>query len=571
MKEETRWAVRETDADLPLMSKVLNINEITACVMANRGIRSKNACLAFLSPSIERLRDPMQMKDMPKALERISAAVKNREKIIIYGDYDADGIMSTVILYKVLVRLAANCEYYIPHRVDEGYGLNFAAVEKLATLGVKLLITVDNGISAIDEIAAAAKLGLSTVIIDHHEPSEILPAAEAIVNPKQPECEYPFKEMCAAGITFKFAVALCDYMNFPLADAARDELLALAAIATLCDIVELSDENRVIVNFGLAVLNANKLINPGLGSLITVRGYLDKPIDTFTVGFVIGPCLNATGRLKSAELAVQLLLASAEEPKKRLEISQELIELNEARKALTAECVERALVSLEGEKLPKVLVLTDMEAHESVAGIVAGRIRDATCRPTILLTQGDGALKGSGRSVEGYNLFEALYKHRHLLTRFGGHAMAAGLALPEENIETIRTALNQECTLTEDDFCPIIKIDRILPPEEINLALSDELARLAPFGKGNPEPLFASYGLFVEKVRVLNEKNTLIFTFATATGRKFKGIAFGLNEAYAAACANQTEGVTLDAVYNIETNIWINNAEVQIRIRDFRI
>ncbi|MDR0272476.1 MAG: DHH family phosphoesterase [Clostridiales bacterium] len=586
---ETRWVMRETDADLPLMSRVLRINEITANAMANRGIRSKNAAISFLAPTVERLRPAFQMKGMEEAIKKIAAALPEK-KIIIYGDYDADGIMSTVILYKTLKKLGANCEYYIPHRIEEGYGLNIAAVEKLASGGGDLLITVDNGISAIEEIKTAAELGVQTIIIDHHEPgfedseedrrtvptallkrTDILPSAVAIVDPKQSECEYPFKEMCAAGLVFRLAVSLCEFLQNPLTQTEHDELLVLAAVATLCDIVNLTDENRVIVTGGLAVLNANKLINPGLGSLITLRGYLEKPIDTFTVGFVIGPCLNATGRLESAALAVELLLAPTDETPARLKLAQELIELNEARKNLTLQCVERALSeTVDSEKLPKVLVLTDFEAHESVAGIVAGRIRDATCRPTILLTQGNGAVKGSGRSVEGYNLFEALYRHRHLFNRFGGHKMAAGLTLPEENIGALRTALNNDCTLTDEDFHPILQIDRVLSPDEISLALSDELARLAPFGKGNAEPLFASYGLHAEKVRIINEKNTLIFTFVCKTGRRLKGIAFGLNENYAAIFADKNENICFDAVYCIETNVWNNNAEVQIRIKDFR-
>ena len=602
---KTRWVVRETDANLPLMAKTLNIHEITARCMANRGIRSKKTALAFLSPIVDKLRDPFTLKGMHEAVQRIFAAI-GQEKIMIYGDYDADGIMSTVILYKTLQKLGADCDYYIPHRVDEGYGMNQPAVTKLASAGVNLLIAVDNGISAVQEVAAATALGMDTVIIDHHEPGETLPAAVAIVDPKQPDCEFPFKEMCAAGLTYKLCDALCSFAKNPLTNNERDEMLMLAGIATLCDIVDLSDENRIIVSAGLAALNANKLLNPGLGSLITVRGYLAKPIDATSVGFVIGPCLNATGRLKSASLAVELLMAGADETKKRLELAQELTELNDARKALTSECVERAMAGIFSEGvnvagtssrnsdgtspensavvsgkdndnkltlLPKVLVLTDFEAHESVAGIVAGRVREMTNHPTILLTRGDSAAKGSGRSIEAYNMFEALYAHRHLFHKFGGHAMAAGLTLPEENIEALRLALNNDCTLTDEDFRPILQADCELPPQEISLAISQELACLAPFGKGNSEPLFISYGLFAEKVRIMDEKNTLIFTFLLKGGRRLKGIAFGLNEQYAAAFAGKPASidVDMDVAYNIETNVWNDVAEVQIRIRDFSV
>ncbi|MCL2839998.1 MAG: single-stranded-DNA-specific exonuclease RecJ [Defluviitaleaceae bacterium] len=569
---ESRWIMQSTDANIPLMAETLKISEITANVMAIRGIRTKNTALTFLSPSIDRLHDTLKMKDAEKAIIRIASAIPS-EKITIYGDYDADGIMSTAIMYKLLKRLGANVQYYIPHRIEEGYGLNKNAVQKLAESGTQLLITVDNGIAAVEEVALANQLGMATVIIDHHAPPEILPPADAIVDPHQQECEYPFKDMCAAGLAFKMAAALCEYLNTPFVE--KDELLVFAAIATLCDIVNLSDENRILVNCGLTIINKNKLINAGLGSLISIRGYLEKPIDAFTIGFVIGPCLNAAGRLKSATLAMELLLCHENDAEKRINLAQELMELNDARKNLTTGSVTRALAALpQADELPNVLVITDEEAHESVAGIVAGKIREATNRPTILLTQGDGAMKGSGRSIEAYNLFEALYTHRKLFTRFGGHAMAAGLTIPAENIPLLRTLLNRDNALTQDDFLPIIQIDRELKPEEITLKLSIELSHLAPFGKGNLEPIFITSNLYAESVRVLNEKNTLIFTFAY-NGRRLKGIAFGLNEAYEAkikaANGDKYGGIYMDVVYGIETNVWNNKAEVQIRIRDFQV
>ena len=599
----SRWTILETDADLPLMSKVLGISQITANVMANRGIRTKNTALSFLIPTMDRLHDIHTMKGVTETLALISNAIEAGTKITIYGDYDVDGIMSTVILYKALSQAGANVDFYIPHRIQEGYGLNHTAIMHLHETGTELLITVDNGISAIEEITEANNLGMTVIVIDHHEPGftqteetreDILPPAAAIIDPKQSDCLYPFKELCAAGLSYKLAVALSSTpgpAGHPLlkkgakpsqppsleggaakgGGGCNDELLALAAIATICDIVNLQDENRILVREGLSRLNANKLLNPGLGSLIAKRNYLDKPIDTFTVGFVIGPCLNATGRLGSAGKSVALLLA--EEATDRHSLADELCELNDARKDLTAECVTRTMESLT-EPLDKVLVLTDLTAHESVAGIVAGRIKEATGRPTILLTKGDDAIKGSGRSVEGYNLFEALYAHRHLFTRFGGHPMAAGLTLPEENIPLLREALNANCNLSEEDFAPAYKIDRELLPQEINLALSEELKNLAPFGKGNHDPLFISRKLYVENCRVINDKNTLIFTFYTKAG-KLKGIAFGLNEAYAAAVQEAnvmpTGGYYMDAVYAVETNVYNGVSSVQMRVRDFRV
>jgi single-stranded-DNA-specific exonuclease len=363
---------------------------------------------------------------------------------------------------------------------------------------------------------------------------------------------------------------LCKRIGIPLSQTEADEMLALAAIATLCDIVELVDENRILVTCGLEVLNKNKLINPGIGSLITMRGYLDKPMDATAVGFAIGPCMNAAGRLKSAALAVELLLTETEDSQKRISLAQELTELNETRKALTAECVERLRPQVEASA-DRVLVLTDFYAHESIAGIVAGRIRDMTARPTILLTRGDNAAKGSGRSIPAYNLFDALYKHRDMLIRFGGHALAAGLTLEESAIDQLRTSLNNDCALSDEDATPTTYVDFELAPEEITLVLSEELARLAPFGKGNKEPLFVSRNLFAEKVKVLNEKNTLIFSFVTKNNRHLKGVAFGLNEEFAAIANGETTGIVLDAVYSIETNVWNGVSSVQIRIKEFRM
>ncbi|MCL2373519.1 MAG: single-stranded-DNA-specific exonuclease RecJ [Defluviitaleaceae bacterium] len=563
------WQIQETDANLQLMAKTLGISEIAANVMANRNLRSKNTSLNFLRPTLDRLHDPMLLKGAKEAVARITTAINAKEKTVIYGDYDADGVMSTAIMYKLLARLGADVSYYIPHRQEEGYGLNKAAIEKLSAQGTRLIIAVDNGISAAAEVRHAGGLGIDIVMIDHHEEGDALPPAVAIVDPKQSGCEYPFKELCAAGLAYKMAAAICLHMNTPFEE--HDELLVFAAIATLCDIVTLTDENRIIVNNGLTVLNANKLINPGLGSLITLRGYLEKPIDSFGVGFVLGPCINSSGRLESAELSVELLLT--QDFTRRMELAHRLQELNDSRKNLTTECVERVMENLDPSD--KVLVIIDEIAHESVAGIVAGRIRDATGRPTILLTPGEGAMKGSGRSIPGYNLYEALHANQGLFTRFGGHEMAAGLTLPPENIPILREALNRNCPLTDEAFTPVILVDRELNPDDVTLKLSDELSMLSPFGKGNDEPTFLSRNLIAENVRVLDEKNTLIFTLLSPGGRKIKAIAFGLNEIFhqqlPEAKSQATGGILMDAVYIVETNVYNGTASVQMRLRDFVI
>ena len=593
------WNILDTDADLTLMSQVLRIKKVVAAVMANRGIRSKNAAIRYLRGLYSA--ETLDMKDAEKALKRIAQGIRQQERIIIYGDYDVDGVMSTVILYKALKMCAADVHYYIPHREEEGYGLNISAVRAIKEEDYDLLITCDNGIAALDEIAEARVLGIDVIVIDHHEPGfvekvekakeaslsemrqDIVPDAVAVVDPKQAACSYPFKEMCAAGLAFKLMESFFLHINRDFTPL-HDELLALAAIATVCDIVELVSENRALVKRGLEILNANKNINSGLGRLIAFRGCEDKPIDTFTIGFVIGPCINATGRLESAEMSVRLLLSNNAE--EQISLAKTLLELNEERKNLTKSCGDRILKNAEDIQ-DTVLVLVDEEAHESIAGIVAGRIKEALYRPVIVLTRGAEdtkrpgikVLKGSGRSIKGYNMFEALYANRDLFLRFGGHAMAAGMSLEEENVQKLRKRLNEKCTLQESDLCETLEIDAELPVSEISLELAKELEFLAPFGKGNHEPLFVTRNLQVTALRIIDGKNTLIFTFD-----KIKGIAFGKNEifleelmaalgeqAYRRVVSGMTEDLIMDVVHTVEANTYNGRTSVQMRIRDFII
>lgn len=599
MASGIKWSINSTDADLALMSQVLGIKEATAAVMANRGIRSKKAALAYLRPDIASqsvdILDPEQgMKDVKKAFDRIVLGIRQKERIMIYGDYDADGVMSTVILYKALKLCGANISYYIPHREEEGYGLNIKAVRAIKETDHDLLITCDNGISALAEIAEANALGMDVIVIDHHEPGfvdgenpddrqDVIPEAAAVVDPKQAACPYPFKDMCAAGLAYKLMESFYGYTGqdfLPL----KDELTVLASVATICDIVDLIGENRALVKQGLKLLSANKQINGGLGQLLALKGYMDKPIDTFVLGYILGPCINATGRLESAEMSVRLLLSS--DTTEQAGLAKILSDLNEERKNLTKQCVDRALENLTAAE-DKVLVLVDTETHESIAGIVAGRVKETLYRPTIVLTRAaePGVLKGSGRSIEGYNMFEALYANRELFKRFGGHAMAAGLSLAEENVPELVRRLNDGCTLTESDMHPVVQIDMELPVREIALDLAEELEWLAPFGKGNREPLFVTCNLPVSALRVINDKNTLIFTFDIA-GRKIKGIAFGQNEAFLAELQeNYSEqayrqiasgqaadaGLTMDVVHSVESNTYNGNTSVQMRIKSFKI
>ncbi|MCL1998254.1 MAG: single-stranded-DNA-specific exonuclease RecJ [Turicibacter sp.] len=583
-RKEIVWNIIETDADIPLMSQTLNISPTVATVMANRGIRTKNTAKSYLNPILAPL-DINRLKDAEIAFERIHYAIENNQKIMIYGDYDADGVMSTTILYKALKNCGASIDFYIPHREKEGYGLNIQAIEKIQN-AYNLLIACDNGISAIPEIEYAQKSGLDVIVIDHHEPAfteddektDILPCAVAIVNPKQSACLYPFKEMCSAGISLRLMEAFYLYKNEDFS-MLREELTVLATIATVCDVVDLIDENRALVKRGLNILNSNKSLNAGLARLITLTGYAEKPIDTVTIGFVLGPCINAAGRLKRAESAVQLLI-STDEAEQNL-IAQTLIQLNEKRKALTRECTDRALKGLE-ETTDAIIVLVDNLAHESVAGIVAGRIKERLYRPVILLTEShEDILKGSGRSIDGYNMFEALYANRDLFLRFGGHSMAAGLSISKDNVPELRRRLNDTHNLKESDLSQTIHIDKELDLSDITKRLATELLTLAPFGKSNREPLFISRGVSVSNLRIINDKNTLIFTFGRS---KIKGIAFGKNaefleklqglydtNTYRRIISGFTDILKMDIVYTLELNTYNGNVSVQVRVSDFKI
>ena len=587
------WLLRHTDADIKLMGKTLGVSENLALILAHRGIRSRNAAVKFLRPEMKFLNDIRAMKDMDGACRLISESVKAGEKIFVYGDYDADGVMSTVILLKTLRDFGADVQFYIPLREEEGYGLNIDAVRRIRANGGQLIITCDNGVSAFNEIDEARALGMKTAVIDHHEPgftengdgkrTDVIPRADRVVDPKQQACGYAFKEYCAAGLCYRFAEAFYAYNGREFGH--RDEFLTLAAFATICDIVPLMDENRILVRAGLETLKQNKKINLGLWSLMKAKNIQDKALGVFDIGFLLGPCVNASGRLANAADAVRLFLS--DDPDEAAELAQGLAELNERRKDMTAKAVDVVLKALAEREPDKVLVIYNEEVHESIAGIVAGRIRESFCRPVIMLTRSDDLAKGSARSIEGYNIFEALYSHKDLLLRFGGHAMAAGLSLSAENIGLLRQQLNEACVLTEKDFSPVLYVERGLQPQYATYELTKELELLAPFGRDNPEPLFEADGLKPEQLRMINDKNTMIFTFGVADSyRKIRAVCFGMNNAFTERIRGlfdaydsgkilagilRAADFLMDVVYALEINEYNNNVSVQMRIKDFHI
>ena len=591
-----KWVLKQEEANIELMSQTLRISKAMSQVLVNRGIRTKNTAIRFLNPSYSDFHDTLEMKDMRAGLEIVSRSITAGEKIVIYGDYDADGVMSTVILFKTLTRLGADVLYYIPERVEEGYGLNMSAIAGIADSGVKLIVTCDNGIASKDEIAAAHSLGMKVVVIDHHEPGftqdddgvrhDISPEADAVIDPKQGDCEYPFKSLCAGGLAYKFAKALYAYMGEDFA-ADEEEYLVFAMIATICDIVELHDENRVIVYEGLAALNRNKAVNIGLGALLDAKGYTQRQIDATAVGFIIGPCINASGRLEHARFAVDLFVS--EDAEEVCRDAEWLVKLNDSRRTLTKDAFDSADAQLAASGIldDNVLVVYDASIHESVAGIVAGRLKDKYYKPAIVITEGEECLKGSARSIEGYNIFEEMYKNSDLFVRFGGHAMAAGLSIKRENVDELRRRLNTDFNLTGDDLLPKIYYDGELEIGDITYDLAKELLMLEPFGKDNRAPLFCSRNQTIQELRVIEGKNTIIMTFIPNGGyRKVKAVNFGTiaqlrqmlhehlpaEEAEAIMAGEQRRtDLPFDLLYEIELDEYNGNVSVQMRIKDFKV
>lgn len=588
-----RWQLKRTKVNTAAIAADLGIQQATAAVLANRKLLSRQQTYDFLYPDASSLHNGLEMRDMEKGLDLITVAIKKGKKIAVYGDYDVDGVMSTTILSRTIERCGGEVIFYVPHRQQEGYGLNRKAVEQLAAEGVGLLFTCDNGIAAMSEVALAKELGMEVVILDHHEPAfdagkegtwrDILPIGDAVIDPKRRDCTYPFPYLCAAGISYKFALLLLGRFGYG-GDPLEKELLCFAAVATVCDIVDLLDENRTIVKLGLREIQHTT--NVGLQVLLEETGLADRQITEYHLGFVVGPCVNATGRLESGRIAVELFRETDAE--KARVIARHLMQLNEERKEMTVQAVERLTEQLEQRDTPleKVLVLYDGEIHESIAGIVAGRIKDQYYRPTILITRAEEGAKGSARSIEGYHMFEALYACRELFTRFGGHAMAAGLSLPKENIPILRQRLNGACALTEQDMIPVLRIEKILDFSQIHLKLAEELKGLAPFGKENPAPLFATQHVWVERIRLVGKNQDMMqltlreqdshMRLAAVDFHGLENLRSILKELYPTEdCDRMIQSgplpMALDFVYSIDINSYQGRQSVQLVIRDFRV
>lgn len=527
-----RWVLLRKGADFEAIGKKYQISPRLACLIRNRDVIGEEAVDRYLNGTISDLYDGMLMKDMDKAIDILKEKILEDKKIRVIGDYDIDGVNATYILLEGLERLGADVDSDIPDRISDGYGLNRHLVERAYEAGVDTLITCDNGIAAADEIAYGKEMGMTVIVTDHHEvPFDEqdgekryrIPPADAVMDPKQPDCLYPFKGLCGAVVAYKLMEALWESMGKDSADL--DDLIENVAIATIGDVMDLEDENRIFVKEGLQMLRRTK--NPGLKALIECTGIDKNSLNSYHIGFVLGPCINASGRLDTAKRALELLRAGTQ--KEADILAGDLKALNDSRKDMTEEAVKQAEEQVETTTISKdkVLVVYLPDCHESLAGIVAGRIRENYYKPVFVLTDTEEGVKGSGRSIDGYHMYEELNKCKELLTKFGGHRLAAGLSLPKENVGKFREMLNKNCTLTEEEMKEKVTIDMEMPFGCVTEGLVKELELLEPFGKGNTKPVFAARDVTLLGARILGKnRNVLKLQVQDVNGCRIEAMLF---------------------------------------------
>lgn len=567
-----KWMVYNKKADFQKIGSEFGIDPVIARLIRNRDIQDMKEIRSYLYGTLAEIPSPWKMKDMERAVQILQKKITQKKKIRIIGDYDIDGVTATCILLKGLKRLNANVDTYIPDRVKDGYGMHEQLIDKALEDGIDTILTCDNGIAAAAEIEYAKKEGLTVIVTDHHDipfrDTEdgriwIIPKADAVVNPKQNDCLYPNKNICGAVVTWKLIWALYERLGID-SDEIWD-FLELAAIATVGDVMDLQGENRIIVKEGLKKLSSTSF--EGLKALICVNNLEGAEITAYHVGFVIGPCINASGRLDTAARSLELLLADNMED--AMKLADDLYDLNQSRKAMTEQGKEQAIQSIEENNLGKdrVLVVYLPDCHESLAGIIAGRIREAYNKPVFVLTKGADGVKGSGRSIEAYSMYEELVKCSDLLTQFGGHPMAAGLSMEEKNVELFRRRLNDNCTLTEQDLIPKIMIDVPMPISYLSKKLTEQLKVLEPFGKGNSKPLFAQKNLRAVGIRVFGRnRNVAKMLLIDENGIKMDAVYFGEAQEFVDFVqAHDTISVT----YYPEINVFQGRENLQVVIKNY--
>ena len=560
-------------ADFKGIGERFGIDQVTARIIRNRDVIGEKAIEKYLHGSRKDFYSPWLLKDMEKAVAILQEKIENRNRIRIIGDYDIDGVMSTYILLESLRGLGCDVDMMIPNRITDGYGINEHLIEQAWQEGRDTIITCDNGIAAVTQIRKAKDLGMTVIVTDHHEVpfedleggrKEILPPADAIVNPKQKACSYPFAGLCGAVVAMKVMEALYEKMA-PEVDLV-DKMLPFAGIATIGDVMDLQDENRILVKEGLQRLHHTTTL--GLQELIRVNNLEPENISPYHIGFILGPCLNASGRLDTAKRALQLLLADSRE--EAAVLAGDLKNLNESRKEMTAQGLEKAIEQVESTSMMEdtVLVVFLPECHESLAGIIAGRLRERYHKPSFVLTRGEEGVKGSGRSIESYSMYEKLCECKEYLTKFGGHPMAAGLSLEEENVERFRRKLNEQSGLTEEDLVEKVTIDVPMPIHYIRKDLVQELSLLEPFGKGNEKPLFAQKNLWVSQMRVFGKnRNVVKMRLTDENGYPMDGVYFGNGDEFAEEGRGKRK---ISIVYYPDINMYQGRESLQVIIRHYQ-
>ena len=583
-----KWVVTAKRADFQAIGEKFHIDPVIARLIRNRDVTDESKIREYLTGTIEDLPSPWLMKDMRKAVDILKEKISAQAKIRIIGDYDIDGVTSTYVLLKGLTRIGGKVDTYIPDRVADGYGIHEHLINRAEEDGIDTIVTCDNGIAAAAEIDMARKKNMTVIVTDHHEipyreingtRQVLLPPANAILNPKQSDCDYPEKGLCGAVVAFKLIIAL--YEEYGISRKELEDYYELAAIATVGDVMDLQGENRILVKEGLRRLKDTE--NIGLRELIRANGLEDMKITSYHVGFVLGPCINASGRLDTA--ARSLALLNAKDREKAARLAGDLTALNQSRKALTEKGKEEAIQMVETTSLgqDRVLVIFLPDCHESIAGIIAGRIREKYHRPSIVLTRGETGIKGSGRSIEGYSMFEELVKCADLMTQFGGHPMAAGLSMEEKNVEEFRRRLNENCTLTEEDLRPKVIIDVPMPVSYITRELIEQISLLEPFGKGNEKPIFADKNLKIKKLQILGKAgNVLKLTIENSTNYRMTAIMFFRTQEFMGfikekfgqeeinkALLGQNNAITFMATFYPTINEFRGNIDLQIVIDRF--
>lgn len=568
-----KWFLTMKKADFSGIARKYNISPITARLIRNRDVIGDEAIDFYLNGTIADLYDGMLMQDMDKAVEILAEKIEEEKQIRIIGDYDIDGVNATYILQEGLSGLGAHVDTDIPDRIKDGYGLNIDLIDRALDDGVDTIITCDNGIAAADEIAYGKENGLTVIVTDHHEipyvemngeKEYMLPRADAVVDPHRPDCEYPFKGLCGAAVAYKLIEALYNVMQRDPED--MDYLMENVAIATVGDVMDLTGENRIFVKQGLEMLKRTK--NQGLKALIECTGIDTERLNTYHIGFVLGPCINASGRLDTAKRALELLNARAR--REAVMLAEDLKALNDSRKEMTEKGVEEAVQMIESTSLKddKVLVVYLPDCHESIAGIIAGRIKERYYRPAFVLTKAEEGVKGSGRSIESYDMFAQMCRCRALFTKFGGHKLAAGLSLEEGNVERFRQTINELADLTEEDLQMKVSIDMLLPFPYITEQLIKELELLEPFGKGNTKPLFAERNLRVISPRIFGKnRNVLKCRLEDASGNQMEAVYFGDVEACLKA---MEEKQVMSFTYYPSVNEYMGRRTLQLTIVNYQ-